>query len=193
MTKTPKPRCGAKTRAGGSCQQWRGMRTDHLGLGNCWLHGGRTPNGKAHAETEAAELAVAKLGLPMGTGDPFDLLEATTKHARGRLEAAARIVNDVVDKKRDDVTLAAADGMYAEAIRQGAQTGHQAVTANVADRQAKISEQLAGVVMAAVQNGISAYAAAIAGGKTPSEALGLGEAAAADILEVRVPAGAGLN
>lgn len=187
------PRCGSRTRAGGKCQQNRGHRTDHPGLGKCWLHGGRTPNGRKSAQTEAAGIAVVKLGLPLGTGDPFALLETATKYSQGMLEATAAVLVAVVDKTRSDISLEAAAKLHVDAIRQGAQTGHQAVTANVADRQAKISEQLASVVMAAVQNGIGAYAAAIAAGKTANEALGLGETAAADILEVRVPAGAGLN
>lgn len=36
-------KCGAKTRAGGRCKNVAGMRTDHVGQGKCWLHGGATP------------------------------------------------------------------------------------------------------------------------------------------------------
>jgi hypothetical protein len=36
-------RCGAKTRRGSACQQVAGARTDHVGQGKCWLHGGATP------------------------------------------------------------------------------------------------------------------------------------------------------
>lgn len=35
--------CGAKTRSGGACKQAKGARTDHPGVGRCWLHGGATP------------------------------------------------------------------------------------------------------------------------------------------------------
>lgn len=189
----PKPRCGSKTRAGGTCQQNRGHRTDHPGLGKCWLHGGRTPNGKKSAQTEGAAAAVAKLGIPLGTGDPFELLETATKYSHGFLEATAAVLVAVVDGERTDISLEAAAKLHVDAIRQGSQTGHQAVTADVASRQAKVSEQLATVVIAAVQNGIGVYVAAIAAGTPAPEALGLAEAAAADVLEVKQPVGAGLN
>jgi hypothetical protein len=39
----PHARCGAKTRAAGRCKQIAGTRTDHLGQGRCWLHGGLSP------------------------------------------------------------------------------------------------------------------------------------------------------
>jgi hypothetical protein len=130
---------------------------------------------------------------PARHGDPFALLEATTRYSHGFVEATATLLIAVAKGTRTDVTLEAAAKLHVDALRQGATTGHQAVTADVASRQAKISEQLASVVMAAVQNGIGAYAAAIAAGRSQVEAQGLGEAAAADILEVEVPAGAGLN
>lgn len=38
-----RPRCGATTRAGGSCGQRAGARTDHEGQGRCFLHGGASP------------------------------------------------------------------------------------------------------------------------------------------------------
>ena len=55
-----KPRCGAKTRAGGYCTQPAGWGTDHLGFGSCRIHSGNTPTGRmagavamarAHAST----------------------------------------------------------------------------------------------------------------------------------------------
>ena len=35
--------CGAPKRQGGTCRQTAGNRTDHPGVGRCWLHGGRSP------------------------------------------------------------------------------------------------------------------------------------------------------
>jgi hypothetical protein len=37
------PKCGAKTRSGGTCGQKAGWGTDHVGEGRCKLHGGRNP------------------------------------------------------------------------------------------------------------------------------------------------------
>ena len=38
-----KPKCGAKTKSGGTCQNVAGYKTDHVGEGRCYLHGGRMP------------------------------------------------------------------------------------------------------------------------------------------------------
>lgn len=35
--------CGAKTRAGGTCKNAAGFKTDHVGESKCFLHGGKTP------------------------------------------------------------------------------------------------------------------------------------------------------
>jgi len=37
----PVKRCGAKTSKGKPCQNYAGKKTDHVGEGKCWLHGGR--------------------------------------------------------------------------------------------------------------------------------------------------------
>jgi hypothetical protein len=72
MSKTP--RCGAKTRSGGPCKQALGARTDHPGVGRCWLHGGDTPvkhgmRSVVH-KTRLADLIEKHLQNP----DPLNLL-----------------------------------------------------------------------------------------------------------------------
>jgi hypothetical protein len=39
----PTTTCNAKTRGGSLCRLKAGQRTDHPGVGRCWLHGGRVP------------------------------------------------------------------------------------------------------------------------------------------------------
>lgn len=52
MEAAEKPRCGAKLKQGdGRCRKIAGTGTDHLGFGNCNLHGGSTQTGRKHAET----------------------------------------------------------------------------------------------------------------------------------------------
>lgn len=184
----PAKLCGARRKhGGGTCTHGKGQATDHPGFGNCKWHGGGSPKQKPLVDRERAAASIAKLGIPLGNGNPFDLLEQATKYSAGYLEATAQLLVDIVDAKRADVTLEAAARLHVDAIRQGAMTGHQAVTANVADRQARISEAMSNIVLAAIQTALD-----VAGVTTP-EIRDLASAAAAEILEARVPVGAELN
>ena len=199
VTFDPERHCGAKGKrcnahpptcqhADGihACRLAKGAGTDHKRAGHCRYHGGSTPNGIRNAQGEQARQALVKLGIPAGTGDPFALLEKATRYAEGYLDATAQLLVDVVDDKRKDVTLEAAAKLHVDAIRQGATTGHQAVSADVAERQVKIGEQLGKVVVLAIQAALDR--AGIAGDLRIAA-----EAAAAEVLEVRVPVGAELN
>lgn len=67
--------CGAKKRSGGKCAQKAGWGTDHVGAGNCKLHGGKTPSGRAAATKQLAhqeaQRMVARDGVEL---DPIDHL-----------------------------------------------------------------------------------------------------------------------
>jgi hypothetical protein len=52
---TPGPTCGARTRAGGTCQN-----PPMAGATRCRLHGGATPNAQAAAAERRAEQAAAR-------------------------------------------------------------------------------------------------------------------------------------
>jgi hypothetical protein len=146
----PVPRCGALTRADKACAQPRGHRTDHPGFGNCWLHGGRSPNGKKHAERQAAQAAVARLGIPTGNSDPFALLAKAVSHADGHLEAASAVVQEaaeLIEGQRSVLALEAAIEVYEQAIRTAFRTAKAAVDADVADRLAALDERAASLLM----------------------------------------------
>ena len=137
--------CGATTRAFDHhpCQQPKGHGTSHPGIGACKFHGGSTPTGVKTAQREIALRTLAKLGIPLGNGDPFVLLEHAIQHSEGQLAATAALVVDAAAK------VAAADGelgvpivalpvaaqLYLEATRAAARVGKSAVDAKVADRQ----------------------------------------------------------
>jgi hypothetical protein len=147
----PERHCGAtRKRDGGPCRHPRGFRTDHPGAGNCYVHGGRSPNGIKHAQHEQAEQAVAKLGIPRGTGDPFVLLAKAVQHAEGYLEAAATTAAEAADatvEKPSTIPLDVAADIYADAIRTASRTGKAAVDADVADRLAAIDERAGNLLM----------------------------------------------
>lgn len=152
----PAVHCGAKTNPtfndARPCRQPKGMRTDHARSGHCWLHIGNSPNGERHAQRDAAEQAVAKLGVPRGTGDPFVLLAKAVQHAEGYLEATAQLVVDsaatVADSAgRPRIDLSMAADIYEAAVRTAARTGKAAVDADVADRLAALDERAEGLLM----------------------------------------------
>jgi hypothetical protein len=144
----PARHCGARSKRGtGPCKMGKGQRTDHPGAGRCWLHAGRTPGGRRHAAQEAAANALAKLGIPVGTGDPMVLLTKSVQHAEGYLEATGQVLADVAGRtqKPGDTAAAfsveAAREIYADAIRTAGRVGKAAVDADVADRLAALDER----------------------------------------------------
>lgn len=66
--------CGAKTRANGSCKNPAGMRTDHLGQGKCYLHGGATPVKHGRYSTINRPRLRELLDAFDADPDPLDLL-----------------------------------------------------------------------------------------------------------------------
>jgi hypothetical protein len=143
-TYDPAKHCGAAARRTGlPCTQPAGHRTDHQGFGQCWLHYGRTVNAAKAAAKEMAQAALAKLGVPSGTGDPFVLLEKSVRHAEGYLEATGQVLAEVAAKDSTDkgFSVEAAAQLYADAIRSGARVGKAAVDADVAERRAVLDER----------------------------------------------------
>ncbi len=79
--------CGAKTRHGGPCRQAKGARTGHKGTGSCFLHGGRSPNGRKHAQREQAEKAIKQAKKSPALRDVLALIDrgALTGDAKAAL------------------------------------------------------------------------------------------------------------
>lgn len=62
MEVPPNPHCGARLKSrDGLCGNRAGFRTDHVGFGSCYLHGGATETGRKHAATLRQELFAAIL------------------------------------------------------------------------------------------------------------------------------------
>jgi hypothetical protein len=189
----PSKHCGAKHKRDAlPCRHPKGFRTDHLHAGNCWLHGGSSPNGKKYAGREQAQQALIKLGIPLGDGDPIKLLGDTVRHVQGLLEASAQAVLAALEpaaeaaSKMQSLQLEAALDLYLRAIKEGHRAAKASVDANIAERMAVISERQADVILRALQAGLDA-----AGVHGDSRALA--EAAVISALRVKAPVGAELN
>ncbi len=66
-------KCGAKTRAGGTCRNVAGYKTGHPGTGRCAFHAGATPTHERAATTQVARRECARLGIPVEI-DPGEAL-----------------------------------------------------------------------------------------------------------------------
>jgi hypothetical protein len=189
----PAKDCGAKTneeyQGGGPCRQRKGLRTDHPGTGSCWLHGGRSPNGKSHAQIEAATNALALLGIP-DVAKPIEVLFEQVRIAAWRERGLRAMVQqrdalfgaDHAGDGREDVVSA----MHDRAIKRAAEVASMAVSAGLDERLVRIAEREAEIVLRAV--GAALDAAGITG-----ELRITAEASAAAVLEVSMPTGAELN
>ena len=68
-----KPKCGAKTRAGTPCSYMAGYKTDHPGVGRCYLHGGRARIKHGKYSKIRGHLG-EKIGEHLANPDPLNLL-----------------------------------------------------------------------------------------------------------------------
>lgn len=125
------------------CMQVKGKNTPHPGSGHCWLHLGTTLNGERHAAKERAAKAVELLGIPLGNGDPFDLLTSAVQHSQSQLEGSAALVREALDSEESTLTqldLQAALEFQTEAIRSAFRGGKAVVDAKVAERGAVLED-----------------------------------------------------
>jgi hypothetical protein len=179
--------CGATGKQGGGpCRHPKGARTDHRGTGKCWLHGGRTPNGRRHAQTEAAHNILRTLQIEASV-DPVEALLEAVRVASWREMGLRQMLQgrralfgpDHNDDERQDVVAA----MHAEALDQRARIAKMAIDANIDERVVRMHERQAEAVMRALEAGLAA--AGVAGA-----ALDRARAAIVADLKAAVPVGA---
>lgn len=91
---TSEPRCGARVaekenRPAGFCTNIAGFQTDHVGFGQCRMHGGITPAGKKAAARQAGRDLVTRMKFG---GDRTDLKIAHVTAEEALLEEVRRSV-----------------------------------------------------------------------------------------------------
>lgn len=87
----PTARCGAKKKtAAGTCTMVAGWGTDHLGYGQCKLHGGASPNGIKHAATQAARHLAVELDV-----EPHDALLWCVRVAAGEVRFYTQKISEL--------------------------------------------------------------------------------------------------
>ena len=71
---SPLAKCGAKTKSGKPCQNTAGKKTDHVGQGRCWLHGGATPIKHGRYSVIERENIRERIAQFEADADPLNLL-----------------------------------------------------------------------------------------------------------------------
>jgi hypothetical protein len=154
-----KPLCGARKRAAdGPCRQGAGARTDHQGIGKCWLHGGSTPN---HQQSAARELvrrevvqAVEILGAPP-IDDPLRALQQLAGEVLAWKNAiAARVSLD--DLMGDSEQVRAAVVLLERALDRCNTVLSTIARLNIDERLAAVDEATALMVVRALEAGLAA-------------------------------------
>jgi hypothetical protein len=100
--------CGARTRGTGApCKHVQGFRTDHVGTGCCWLHGGSTESHKRFAIATEAKRRMVTFGTPIEDIDApralLGLLRATAGHVEF-LRLTIADMGDLSTREADVVT-----------------------------------------------------------------------------------------
>ena len=155
--RTAGPRCAAKTRSGTPCQNPAGMRTEHVGYGTCYLHGGCMPNHVlAAARAEAHQSAAVFMGPALDV-EPHEALLWCIRLAAGQVEYAQRRVAGLRDDDAFEETvggrqLTAWVRVQQESMERLARFSKMALDAGVEERRVRLSERF-GEAIASVLDG----------------------------------------
>lgn len=165
-----RPACGAVKRGGGTCRVLAGRGTDHPGIGACKHHGGNTPNHRRAAGREIAIQAVQTYGLPTDIA-PADALLREIARTNGHvlwLEEQIRALapEDLVWglAKRERINASEFSGvneteaaqintwvdLYQRERRHLVDVCRVAIAAGIAERQVKIAERQAQLMVTAI-------------------------------------------
>jgi hypothetical protein len=83
--------CGAGTPP---CQQWKGFRTSHPGIGSCWVHGGATANHQVAADRAMVEQRMRTFGNPIEK-DPLNALLEEVHRSAGHVAWLQDLVGEL--------------------------------------------------------------------------------------------------
>jgi hypothetical protein len=144
------PLCGAKRRSDGKkCRNFAGFKTDHAGVGRCFLHGGSTRTHKRHAvKVEAERLTAREFGKPKRVMPGAALMEM--------LETAYGLVHWLANElaKHKDLTTFEARVLVQAHAQERDRVAHIAKTAldaGVQERQILLAERWGELIARAIE------------------------------------------
>lgn len=150
-------RCNAKTRStedhrapGVPCKNWAGFRTEHSGVGSCFLHGGATPSHKTHAIVTEAKRRMVTMGAPVdevtAPGALMGLLRASAGHVQWLTQEVAAL--DSLASHEAEVLVR----LYDSERDRLARISEAAVRAGVAEAVVKLEQVRAETTLRAIRD-----------------------------------------
>ena len=115
--------CGAKLHKrtdGSTCRRPAGWGTDHVGLGQCKLHGGATPNGRRSALVQDVKLRMISRAVPIEDASPHVVLMQELQWTTGHINVLLEEIQEAWQSGEiTDLTRLALDRFDAERDRRG--------------------------------------------------------------------------
>lgn len=166
-------RCGRPSQTG-TCQQYAGAGTPHLGYGPCRWHGGALPNVIKHWQVSMAQEECTRLGVPVEV-DPNEALLGALYEAEGHAMWLRGKVEELLDDDPETagtspelygkIVSASKDGNYATGRAEphvlwvmwtqerdrAAQLAAACIKAGIAERQVRIAEQQADMLVSVIK------------------------------------------
>ena len=161
-----KPRCGAKKRSGGTCQNFAGQATDHPGYGQCSRHGGATESGRKSASRQKALDTARRYAITEVAIDPMEAMLSAIRLAAG-IRQSYLVEMTEVDAAKDPEKYERLRLALRQANRELAQTSGETVRAGVAERQVRLAERIGGALSAAIEEGLAVLREALGDALTP--------------------------
>jgi hypothetical protein len=143
--------CGAKRRSDGKpCRQFAGFKTDHVGWGACFLHGGATPTHRRGAVKAAAKQRAPKFGEPKKVM-PGEALMEMLYLSYGNVSW----LQSEIAKQKDLTSFEARTlvQLHADERDRVAKIAATALAAGVQERQIRLAEMY-GEIIARLINGV---------------------------------------
>jgi hypothetical protein len=157
--------CGGKRRgtdnAGKTCTRPAGWGTDHVGVGRCKLHGGKTPTHQQAGQKALAAAAVTTFGLPREI-DPRDALLEEVYRTAGAVDWLTQKVRDLqaeavvwgkAEETADDIKYKAGVNVWVQLLQQErahmVRVAKEAINAGIEERRVRLAEQQ-GTMLASV-------------------------------------------
>lgn len=142
----------------GPCRNPKGFKTDHVGSGRCFLHGGSTPNGRKHAQSEAAKAILAELAIPVA-GNPLQVLQAALESAHGLMLGARRMLRELPETAAAGVAEARLN-VYVKGMAQAADIAKKASEAINEDELVKLDKAQGAMIHRILTLALDAYESA---------------------------------